>query len=415
MSGLASAIDSLAAVDLTALPVDAVGEELVELLALRARLDAQITRRVGHVDRHGIAATEACASTSTWLVGVARLGRGEAAGQVSVARVLHRGDLPGTAAAYAAGRVSLAHVRAIVAAADGLDPELVADAELILVEAAERLDPGRLRVVCERFRHTVDAGRHARDRAVADEARTLFASRTLDGMVAVKGMLTPLAGEALLLALDSVSAPAGAEDTRTAAQRRHDGLYDLLRAAMDAGRRPETGGSKPQIVVHVPEATFAAAIKYGRGSVADDAAGSARIVGLEPGWFEHTGQPVDLLTLARLAHDAAISRLLMRGETVVLDLGRAVRTATPAQRRALAARDRGCVICARPPRWCDAHHLLAWDDGGRTDLANLVLLCRYHHHLLDRGWTLHGDHRTGWTLHDPRGVVMRTPPVGVLC
>ena len=414
MSGLGSAIDELAAADLTALPVTVVGEELVELLVLRARLDAQITRRIGHVDRHGIAQTEGCGSTSAWLVGMARLGRGEASGQVAVARVLPRGDLPGTAAAYADGRLSLAHARAIVAAADGLDPALVAEAEPILVEAAERLDPGRLRIVCDRFRHTVDAGRHARDRAARDETRTLFASPTLDGMVAVKGLLTPIVGEALLLALEAVSAPAGDEDTRSAAQRRHDGLYDLLRAALDAGALPETGGSKPQIVVHVPADTFAAATKYGRGSFADDATGSAPLVGLEPGWFEHTGQPVDLLTLARLAEDAAISWLLMRGDRVVLDLGRAVRSATPAQRRALAARDKGCVVCGRPPRWCDAHHLTEWEDGGPTDLANLVLLCRYHHHLLDRGWALHGGHEHGWTLHDPTGVVMRAPPARLL-
>ena len=227
----------------------------------------------------------------------------------------------------------------------------------------------------ERFRISVDARRHARDRAERDETRTLFASRTLDGMVAVKGMLTPLVGEALLLALDAVSAPAGPEDTRSAAQRRHDGLYDLLRAATDAATLPETGGSRPQIVVHVPAATFTAALKHGRGSFAADAtAASAPLVGLEPGWFEHTGAVVDLLTLAALAEDAAISWLLLRGERVVLDHGRAVRTATPAQRRALAARDRGCVICGRPPRRCDAHHLLAWEDGGPTDLCNLVLI-----------------------------------------
>ncbi|HVE99436.1 MAG TPA: DUF222 domain-containing protein [Mycobacteriales bacterium] len=414
MSGLGSALDELAATDLTDLPLAAARDLLVDLVGQQARLDAQVTRLVGHLDRHGLAQAEAATSTGAWLVGVARMGHGDAHGRVHAARALHAGELPGTAAAFLDGRIGFGHVRAMLAATDGLDPALVAEAEPVLLDAAERLDPGRLRLVTERFRATVDARRHARERADRDEARTLFASRTLGGMVAVRGLLTPLVGEALLVALDAVSAPAGPEDVRTAAQRRHDGLYDLLRAALDASALPDSGGSKPQIVVHVNVDTFAAARRFGRGSLAADAVAAAPLPGLEPATFEHTGEIVDLTTLARLAHDAAIARLLYRGQTLPLDLGRTVRTATPAQKRALAARDRGCVICGRPPRWCDAHHLVAWEDGGLTDLDNLVLLCRYHHHLLDRGWTLTGTPGSAWTLWNPAGTPVRAPPVAML-
>ncbi|HEV3497043.1 MAG TPA: HNH endonuclease signature motif containing protein, partial [Actinomycetes bacterium] len=64
-----------------------------------------------------------------------------------------------------------------------------------------------------------------------------------------------------------------------------------------------------------------------------------------------------------------------------LDVGRTSRVVQPAQRTALAVRDGGCVFpdCARPLAWCEAHHLWHWVDGGPTDLANLVLLCRAHH------------------------------------
>jgi hypothetical protein len=60
---------------------------------------------------------------------------------------------------------------------------------------------------------------------------------------------------------------------------------------------------------------------------------------------------------------------------------------TAAQRRALAARDLGCVArgCTRPPAFCDAHHLTARADDGPTVLGNLVLLCRRHHVLWHRG------------------------------
>jgi hypothetical protein len=78
-----------------------------------------------------------------------------------------------------------------------------------------------------------------------------------------------------------------------------------------------------------------------------------------------------------------------RGE--VLDLGRAARTVTPAQFRALATRDRGCARpgCHRKPRYCQAHHIIEWADGGLTNLGNMVLLCLYHHmEVRHAGWSI---------------------------
>ena len=67
------------------------------------------------------------------------------------------------------------------------------------------------------------------------------------------------------------------------------------------------------------------------------------------------------------------------------------RHATPAQRRALAVRDNGCVFpgCDRPPNHCDAHHIDHHAHGGPTDTTNLALLCRHHHGIIHRhGWTM---------------------------
>jgi hypothetical protein len=77
--------------------------------------------------------------------------------------------------------------------------------------------------------------------------------------------------------------------------------------------------------------------------------------------------------------------------TQPLEVGRASRVVTPAQRTALAVRDGGCVFagCDRPLAWCEAHHLVHWLDGGPTDLANLALLCRAHHRAVhEGGWRL---------------------------
>jgi hypothetical protein len=95
----------------------------------------------------------------------------------------------------------------------------------------------------------------------------------------------------------------------------------------------------------------------------------------------------------------------MDGPSVVLDMGRRTRLATPSQRRALAVRDRHCVFagCDRAPDWCDIHHLVSWLEGlGLTDLANLVLLCRRHHIMV---------HEAGWKLTlQPDGTITTHPP-----
>ena len=75
---------------------------------------------------------------------------------------------------------------------------------------------------------------------------------------------------------------------------------------------------------------------------------------------------------------------------MVLNLGRMRRIATLGQTIALIARDHGCSFpgCDTPPEWCERHHIRAWIDGGETNLDNLTLLCRYHHHTFaTRGWT----------------------------
>jgi hypothetical protein len=90
-------------------------------------------------------------------------------------------------------------------------------------------------------------------------------------------------------------------------------------------------------------------------------------------------------TIRRLACDANIIPLVLGSNSEPLDVGRLERLVTKAMRRALDARDRGCVVCGAPPVMCDAHHLISWLDGGDTKVSNLALLCRRHHVDLHRG------------------------------
>jgi hypothetical protein len=119
------------------------------------------------------------------------------------------------------------------------------------------------------------------------------------------------------------------------------------------------------------------------------------------------GGPILRQSLERIGCTAQLVRLVTAGGSRVLDLGTAQRLATPAQRIALAARDKGCAFpgCDRPPGWTDAHHVIPWRTGGHTDLDNLILLCRHHHRLVhEGGWTA-ARHDDRVEYRDPHGIL----------
>ena len=122
------------------------------------------------------------------------------------------------------------------------------------------------------------------------------------------------------------------------------------------------------------------------------------------------GTPLAPATLSRLLCGADLHRLVISATGEVLDAGKTIRLANRAQRRALRFRHaRHCAFpgCDAPIDWTEAHHIDPWDpdptnDRGRTDMANLVPLCRYHHHAVHEG---------GYTLVlDPTGEVHVTRP-----
>jgi Domain of unknown function (DUF222) len=84
----------------------------------------------------------------------------------------------------------------------------------------------------------------------------------------------------------------------------------------------------------------------------------------------------------RIACDASIARVIFGPDGAVLDAGRSIRTFTPAQIRAIIARDQHCIWwggCDLPPAWCEGHHIQHWINGGPTAVTNGVLLCPRHH------------------------------------
>ncbi|MGF1645551.1 MAG: DUF222 domain-containing protein [Kineosporiaceae bacterium] len=239
-----------------------------------------------------------------------------------------------------------------------------------------------------------DQGEGARD-PDAEQRRFLDFATDATGMLVGQFQLDPVAGAAFRAAIAAQSAPQPAvdhegrpqRDPRTPRQRRADALTTLVEQA--AGVAVPRRGERPRVVVHATPEQLAGA--GGAGSA------TTEVGEVLPSWV--TG---------RLACDAVLQRVVEdsdRPSLGPLEVGREHRLVTLAQRRALAARDRGCVICEAEPDWCDAHHVVPWAQGGATDLQNLVLLCPSHHTAVHAGsWRLDRDDGGALTMIPPTWV-----------
>jgi hypothetical protein len=421
LAPLAAAVDALTGQNLTGLPAAEAAQRVLVLRGLLERLEGHWLRELAAVDARGAAGAEdgaAADSTAGWLRRRARLGATDAHQRLRVARALHRGPLAGTARALAAGELSYAHAAVLAGGTQDLPGPSAAAAEPVLVEAARRLDPPRLRRVVAHLCDVADP--EAADVRVRrqHQRRGLWVSATIEGMMAVDGLLEAEAAETLLAALEPLARPSTAEDERSGSQRRADALFELARRALEGSQLPHTGGVRPQLTVTVELASLL---------------GQAGLPGGDGGF----AGPLPAETVRRLACDAALTRVVvarhrredgngnddagglvgnLRAAIALLppalggtpseplDLGRTTRVVSAAQRRSLAVRDGGCVFpgCDRPVAWCEAHHLRHWLHGGPTDLANLALLCRAHHRAVHEG---------GWRLHrHAHGDLTAAPP-----
>lgn len=179
-----------------------------------------------------------------------------------------------------------------------------------------------------------------------------------------------------------VPQPDGSHDPRTPARRNADGFIEILDAYLAGGSR----SSRPAVHVTLT-VRLADLLKRPCDHDTNPVAGNP----LDDRWpfdLEWTG-PISGALAELLTCDASMTPLIIDNAGVPLAMGREMRLATPSQRTALIARDRCCVLCGAPSRWCEAHHIVFWDDGGPTDLNNLALVCRRCHRMI---------HNDGWQL-----------------
>lgn len=366
MSGLRSALDEMRAERVEDVAPEQLQNDVLELLDVAERARAEAYRRLAALERTGLLARQGWLSTAAWLRAQGRFAAGVASRIVKTARMLW--SSPRTAEAHAAGELTAEHLRLLAMAADR-HPEAYEEFEATLLEAARELSVKDLRTLLDHWSQNLDV-KAAEQRAQAEyERREFHASTTLNGMVRLDGWLDREGGAVVLAAIHAEVdvANRSADDGRTPAQRRADALVEIARHHLDAGTAGTTGGERPHLEVRVDLAALS-------------------LEETEHCEIDETGV-ITPEAARRIACDASVHRIITNGDSEILDVGRRTRVVPPALRRALVARDRGCTHpgCDRPHRWCDAHHVVHWADGGETDLDNLVLLCRRHHRMAHEG------------------------------
>lgn len=314
-----------------------------------------------------------------------------------------------TAAAQARGEIGTEHVTVIrdfmAQLPTAVDLGTRAEAESQLAQLAGGLTPEGLRTVARQLMGYLDQDgtldderEHARKRGIK------LGGQELDGMSRISGWLDP----ELRAILDAIFAklaapgycnpddddpcidgtPSQAQitgDTRTAAQRTHDGLKTVCRAMLASGKLGQHNGLPVTVVATATLADLSAA------------AGRAHTGG---------GTQLPIPTLLRMAAQAhPYLALFHTPREIRLYYGRTRRTAGPGQRLVLHALDRGCTKpgCTVPANQCQVHHAERdWQHGGNTDIDELTLACACDNRLVDdtpTGWTTRkrkSDNRTEW-------------------
>lgn len=335
-----------------------------ELLVLLAEFDTRVGWNNG------------CLSCAHWLLWRTRIALGASREKVRVARALR--SLPRISASMRRGQVSYAKVRAMSRVATPAHEQTLLDFALAGTASQVERFTRAWRRVDEAKAGPDDTSRHLR--------REFSMLVDDDGMVVVRGRLTPEVGAVFQRALEAASdrlfqearstplAATRAEEV-TPAQRRADGIALLAETALSAGLDGGTAGDRYQVIVHVSAET-----SPGRANRRPSAADEEATIELD-----HGALHVSAETSRRLACDASVIRMDHGENGDILSVGRKTRTVPPSIRRSLAARDRRCRFPGCPSRRCDAHHIEHWADGGATSLDNLALLCRRHHRAVHEG------------------------------
>ncbi|MBX3470721.1 MAG: DUF222 domain-containing protein [Planctomycetes bacterium] len=359
---------------------DPRGARIIELAAQRSVLEHALLTELRRFDQEAGWRGDGAASCAAWLSWKTGEGERTARDKVRVARRL--GELPEIDEDFARGLLSYSQVRALVRIAR---PGLEGD----LRELARRTSGAKLERVVRfiRLRAAADTGELAEE-----DVKLAFERFDDSGLELLRLHLRPEQGEALRRAIRAVKARA-----RGAAGRSDMSDADALVALGALAATAEAQASVRQrfdVLVVVDERVLREAGPRPPGARCE--------LG--------NGAPISPETARRLTCDGATTPVLMHGDTP-LDVGRKRRRVTARLLRALLIRDGGCTFPGCTNReFLDAHHIEHWARGGKTDRANLTLLCWAHHRLVHEGGYQLRRTRDGLVFLDGRGAVVQPGP-----
>ncbi len=257
MQMVRAGLDYLAATDATAMAVEEQARSLRALEQVNSVATAARTFILGAYTAGQGYTADADYSPRAWLINKTGVTRGAA---VAYTAWVRRSEAhPRVAEALAAGEISESAARTLCLWTDKLPEERREDADKILADAAvSGLGLADLAGLFAEIYVRYRAEEPDKDKDESFEDRALRLVTTLGGAGVLHGDLSPECAAAVQAVLDALSAPAGAEDTRTREQRCHDALLEAMRRLAAADMLPERAGQPVKLWVHIPLAELLA-------------------------------------------------------------------------------------------------------------------------------------------------------------
>ena len=309
--------------------------------------------------------------------------------------------LPATAQAQRNGDLGAGHVAVIRGffhrLPDFVDIETRAKAEAHLARLAGEHRPDELARLADKLTDCLNPDGDFTDVDRARRRGITIGRQDIDGMSPISGYLNPEARATIDAVFAKLAAPgmcnpddiepcvsgtpsqaAIQRDTRSASQRNHDALVVAGRALLASGDLGQHNGLPASIIV----TTTLQELEAGAGKALT---GGGTLLPMS-----------DVIRLGSHAHHYLA--IFDKGKALALYHTR--RLASPAQRRILHAKDRGCTFpgCTVPGYLCEAHHNNPYATNPVTNINDLTLACGPNHQLADQGWTTRKNHNgdTEW-------------------
>ncbi|MUL67175.1 hypothetical protein BOO86_22060 [Mycobacterium sp. CBMA 234] len=353
--------------------IEALFDEVAELTGQRNAIDGRLVQIVAEIERDGLWGATGARSLPSLVAWKAGVTPRNAEVMVAVAHRLE--EFPRCADGMREGRLSLDQVGVIAErAGDGSDEhyaELAASATVTQLRHAIKLAPRPDLDPTPELERSIS-------KTVHEDGSTTYRIR-LPKVEAAKVDAGLASHHDALIADWKRNHEAGADTSEQAPPfpNQVDAFMSLVEAGWDSdvARRPH--GQHTTVVVHLDIEHDTAALHLG-SLLTDDERRLLLCDATCEVWLERHGQPIGA--------------------------GRTTRTISRRLRRALEDRDRCCRVpgCGAT-RGLHAHHVRHWEDGGPTELDNLVLLCPYHHRL---------HHQGGITITGPADRLVVTDSAG---